>query len=95
MKPSIELIRLLAVLLITFTHTRNNLTEGISYFIVEELPKLGTAILSIISGYLYFEVSRKKENLFKKKNKNAINTLPYSQCSGIVFGSYFKLYSRL
>ena len=33
----------MAVILITFTHTRNNLESGFTYFIVEE-P--GTAILS-------------------------------------------------
>ena len=54
MKSSIELIRLLALVLIVFTHTRNNLESGIAYFIVEKIPAFGTAILSIVSGYLYF-----------------------------------------
>lgn len=70
MKPSIELIRLLAVVLITFTHTRNDLESGSLYFIVEKLPTYGTAILSIISGYLYFIISRKKRNLLQKKIKS-------------------------
>lgn len=70
MKPSIELIRLLAVVLITFTHTRNDLESGSLYFIVEKLPTYGTAILSIISGYLYYTISRNKEGLFKKKVKS-------------------------
>lgn len=75
MKPSIELIRLVAVILITFTHTRNNLENGISFFIVEQLPTFGTAILSIISGYLYYTVSRKKKKLFLKKLKSL--AVPY------------------
>ena len=69
MKPSIELIRLIAVILIVFTHTKNELEYGIAYVIVEQIPPYGTAILSIISGYLYFEVSRHKQNLFFKKIK--------------------------
>ena len=75
MKPSIELIRLLAVFMITFTHTRHQLEEGWLYFTVEILPTYGTAILSVISGYLYYTVSRKKKNLFQKKIKSL--AIPY------------------
>ena len=75
MKPGIELVRLIAVILITFTHTRNNLESGFTYFIVEELPKYGTAILSIISGYLYYTISRHKTGLFDKKIKSLV--IPY------------------
>ena len=75
MKPGIELVRLIAVILITFTHTRNNLESGFTYFIVEELPKYGTAILSIISGYLYYTISRHKAGLFDKKIKSLV--IPY------------------
>lgn len=75
MKPSIELIRLIAVILITFTHTRNHLESGIIYFIIEKLPTYGTSILSIVSGYLYYTVSRKKKNLFSKKIKTL--AIPY------------------
>lgn len=75
MKSSIELIRLIAVILITFTHTRNELESGPAYFIIEKLPTYGTAILSIISGYLYYTVSRKKGKLFKKKIKSL--AIPY------------------
>jgi hypothetical protein len=67
MKSGIELMRLIAVILITFTHTRNDLSEGYLYFLVETLPTYGTAILSIISGYLYYTVSRKKDNLLNRK----------------------------
>jgi len=75
MKSSIELIRLIAVILIVFTHTRNELEDGIAYFIVERIPTFGTAILSIISGYLYYEISRHKGNLFLKKFKSL--AIPY------------------
>lgn len=75
MKSSIELIRLVAVILIVFTHTRNELEEGITYFLVEQIPPFGTAILSIISGYLYFEISRHKKNLFLRKIKSL--AIPY------------------
>lgn len=75
MKSSIELIRLIAVILIVFTHTRNELKYGIPYFIVEIIPTFGTAILSIISGYLYYETSRHKDNLFFRKIKSL--AIPY------------------
>lgn len=70
MNPSIELIRLIAVILIVFTHTRHDLDSGLAYVIVEGVPTFGTAILSIISGYLYFKVSRKGNNIFQKKIKS-------------------------
>lgn len=75
MKPSIELIRLFAVILITFTHTRHDLESGFFYLIIEKLPLYGTAILSLISGYLYYSVSRKSKNLFQRKIKSL--ALPY------------------
>lgn len=75
MKSSIEFIRLIAVILIVFTHTRNELENGIAYFIVERIPTFGTAILSIISGYLYFEISRHKPFLFFRKIKSL--AIPY------------------
>jgi hypothetical protein len=75
MKPSIELIRLLAVILITFTHTRHQLDEGLLYFVVEKLPTYGTVILSIVSGYLYVSISRHKPNIFYRKIKSL--AIPY------------------
>lgn len=75
MKSSIEFIRLIAIILIVFTHTRNELENGIAYFIVERIPTFGTAILSIISGYLYFEISRHKPFLFFRKIKSL--AIPY------------------
>src|SRR5690554_6565774 len=70
MNPSIELIRLIAVIQIVFTHTRHDLDSGLAYVIVEGVPTFGTAILSIISGYLYFKVSRKGNNIIQKKIKS-------------------------
>jgi hypothetical protein len=58
-----------------FTHTRKDLTNGISFFIIERIPTFGTAILSIVSGYLYFEISRLKPNLFLNKIKSL--AIPY------------------
>lgn len=82
MKSSIELIRLIAVILIVFTHTRNNLTHGVTYFIIEKIPTFGTAILSIVSGYLYYEVSRLKPNLFFSKVKSLL--VPYLIANGLI-----------
>ena len=53
MKPGIELVRLIAVILITFTHTRNNLESGFTYFIVEELPKFQPLIHNLWLFVLY------------------------------------------
>ena len=72
MNFGIEIIRLIAVILITFTHIRHSFTEGPMYFILEEVPRYGTLILSVISGYLYFEVSKNGKDVFKKKVKNLL-----------------------
>tara|TARA_B100001564_G_scaffold311518_1_gene283856 strand:- start:570 stop:1451 length:882 start_codon:yes stop_codon:yes gene_type:complete len=70
MKGNIELLRIVCVVLLVFTHTRHNFNDGIMYFMLYDLPKYGTLILSIISGYLYYSISRKNKNLFKKKIKS-------------------------
>ena len=75
MKGSFEFARLICVLLLIFTHTRHNYSEGLAYFILEEVPKIGTLILSLISGYLYYSVSRKSKNIFEKKVKSLL--IPY------------------
>lgn len=69
MKYSIELIRLLAVVLITLTHTRHSITEDFAfvYFLVEQLPTIGTILLSITSGYLFQKISFKRSHLFMNK----------------------------
>jgi len=72
MKGSFEFARLICVLLLIFTHTRHNYSEGLAYFILEEVPKVGTLILSLISGYLYYSVSRKNKNIFEKKVKSLL-----------------------
>ena len=74
MKGSFEFARLICVFLLIFTHTRHNYSEGLAYFILEEVPKTGTLILSLISGYLYYSVSRKNKNIFKKKFKSLLIT---------------------
>ena len=75
MKGSFEFARLICVLLLIFTHTRHNYSEGLAYFILEEVPKIGTLILSLISGYLYYSVSRKSKNILEKKVKSLL--IPY------------------
>ena len=75
MKGSFEFARLICVFLLIFTHTRHNYSEGLAYFILEEVPKIGTLILSLISGYLYYSVSRKSKNIFEKKIKSLL--IPY------------------
>lgn len=82
MIPSIELIRLIAVIFITFTHTRHEFESGTFFFIIEVLPTYGTAILSIISGYLYYVISRKKSDLFLKKVKSL--AIPYLIANAVV-----------
>lgn len=62
----IEFMRIAGVILITFTHIRHDFTEGTSYFILETLPKYGTLLLSIISGYLFYS-SNGIGNLLNKK----------------------------
>ena len=75
MNNSIELIRIIAVVLICFTHIRHDFTDGFPYLILEEIPKYGTLILSVISGFLYAEYSQKKTNLLKRKIKSLL--IPY------------------
>lgn len=72
MRYNIELIRLLAVLLITFTHTRHEFAEGTAHFILEELPTYGTLILSLISDYLYWIITREKSDLVRKKIRSLL-----------------------
>lgn len=98
MNPSIELIRLSAVILIVFTHTRNDLDTGTLYFIIEKLPTFGTAILSIISGFLYIKVSQHKQNIIKRKIKSLL--IPYlianvSVLLLVLFFNYVLKYNAL
>ncbi|MEM9990807.1 MAG: hypothetical protein AAF738_03530 [Bacteroidota bacterium] len=91
MKPSIELIRCVAVVLITFTHTRHDLEENdVLYFIIEVLPSFGTVILSIVSGYLYYRVSRHKQGLFQRKIRSL--AIPYVIANLAVLAAVLVLY---
>lgn len=73
MKYGIEIARLIAVLLITFNHTEHTLTDGIAYWVFEELPLFGTPLLLLVCGYLFSAVSKKKnEPLFIKKVKSLL-----------------------
>lgn len=90
MKYNIELIRLIAVVLITFTHTRHHLESGFLFFIVESVPKVGTLLLSIISGYLYWTISRAKTNLLQKKIKSLL--IPYLISNILIIGIAVTLY---
>ena len=72
MNYSIELLRLASILLIIFSHTRHNIDQGIYYVIFAVIPTYGTAILSIISGFLFSEYSSKKNNLLNKKIKTLL-----------------------
>jgi len=82
MKYNIEILRLISVILITFTHTKHNLENGVLYYIIEELPKFGTLTLSIISGYLYWTASKSNKSIFIKKVKTL--AVPYLIVNGIV-----------
>lgn len=72
---SIEITRLLAVILITFTHIRHSFQDGPLGFVLEQVPLYGTLILSIISGFLYAEVTASKPGLLQKKVKSLL--IPY------------------
>ncbi|MCT4647674.1 MAG: hypothetical protein N4A74_21985 [Carboxylicivirga sp.] len=75
MKGSIELLRIAAVILITFTHTRHDIEDGPFYILFEYIPPYGTPILSIISGYLFWTKTRFKKNIFNSKVASLI--IPY------------------
>lgn len=75
MKYNLEFLRLIAVILVTFTHTRNNFIGGWEMLVFEDFPKIGTLVLSVVSGYLYSEVSYNRKNLLKDKFKKLY--IPY------------------
>ncbi|MBR8537083.1 hypothetical protein KDU71_16035 [Carboxylicivirga sediminis] len=75
MKGSIELMRIIAVILITFTHTRHNIESGYFYFLFEKIPTYGTPVLSLISGYLFWNKTRYKHNIFNTKVASLL--IPY------------------
>ncbi|MXN92102.1 hypothetical protein GR160_12785 [Flavobacterium sp. Sd200] len=70
----IEFMRIAGVILITFTHIKHDFTTGTVFFVLEDLPKFGTMVLSVISGYLYYNY-RYDANLLSKKIKSLL--IPY------------------
>ena len=84
MNYSIELLRFISVLLIIFTHTRHNISEGGYYTLFEVIPTYGTAVLSIISGFLYLEYSSTQNNLLNKKIKTLL--IPYIISNVLIIG---------
>lgn len=82
MKYNLEFLRFFAVILVTFTHTRNNFTGGWEMLVFEDFPKIGTLVLSVISGYLYSEVTYDRKNLFRDKLKKLY--IPYLFANSIV-----------
>lgn len=75
MKGSIELIRLIAIILIAFTHTRYNIDNTTELLIIKTLPTIGTSILSVISGYLFWKYTKNSDHIFQKKVKSLL--IPY------------------
>ncbi len=90
MNYSLEVIRLLAVILITFTHTKNDFHTGIPQFLFQELPLLGTILLSLISGFLYYKVSKNKNNLLRHKVKTLL--IPYLVANVLILGLVLLAY---
>ncbi len=60
------------MILITFTHIRHSFESGFMYVFLEQVPLYGTLILSIISGFLYAEVTSSKPDLLKKKVRSLL-----------------------
>lgn len=90
MNYTIEVMRLIAVVLITFTHTRHTLESGPLYILLEEVPKYGTLLLSIISGFLFWTKSRVEPNLFEKKVKSL--AIPYLSANALVLALTLLIY---
>ncbi|PID26855.1 MAG: hypothetical protein CR982_07990 [Candidatus Cloacimonadota bacterium] len=72
MNRTIEAIRIIAVILISFTHTRHNFEEGVISTLLNDIPKFGTLILSIVSGYLFIKISYAKKDIMGKKIKSLL-----------------------
>lgn len=81
MTYSIELVRLIAVVLITFTHTRHPYTDGWEHFALEVLPRFGTYLLTITSGVLFWKYTRHK-SFFEKKVRTLL--LPFLIANAVV-----------
>ncbi len=90
MNYSIEVMRLLAVVLITFTHTRHGVENTSLDFLLEQVPKYGTLLLSIISGFLFWTKSRLEPQLFEKKLRSLVG--PYLIANGLVLTLVLGIY---
>ena len=77
----VELIRILGVTLITFTHIRHNFTSGPVFWLFEVIPPYGTLMLSVVSGYLFAQHDRGGKILGKKIKSLLI---PYAIANGVV-----------
>lgn len=87
----IEFMRIAGVILITFTHIRHSFSEGSgAYFILETLPRYGTLLLSVISGYL-FCMNPLSGNLFLKKIKSLL--IPYLIANATVIALVLLAYA--
>lgn len=95
MKYNLELLRLIAVCLITLTHSKIQFTDSANIFLFNYLPTIGTPVLTLISGYLFAEVSIKRKELLNNKIKTLL--VPYLIANGSVIlitllGSAFGLH---
>lgn len=72
MKYNLEILRLLAVVAITFIHTRHQFVDARFAFYITEIPRLGTLVLSIISGYLFYITSQNKTTIIRSKVKSLL-----------------------
>lgn len=86
----IEFMRIAGVILITFTHIRHDFTQGTPYFILETLPRYGTLLLSVISGYL-FCMNPPSGNLLSKKIKSLL--VPYLIANILVISMVLLAYA--
>lgn len=82
MKYNLELLRLIAVCLITLTHSKIEFTDPQNIFLFEYLPMIGTPVLTLISGYLFAEVSIMRKDLLKNKIKTLL--IPFLIANGSV-----------
>ncbi len=93
MKYSIELARLIAVLLISFTHTEHAELSGVWQAVFEIIPTYGTVLLSVISGYLYITISAQRAPLMGRKIKSLL--IPYLIANASIVLISLGLYSTL
>lgn len=89
MKYNLELLRLIAVVLITLTHSKIIFTDAVNIFLFNYLPTIGTPVLTLISGYLYSEVSFRRKDLLQNKIKTLL--IPFLIANASVIAVTFVL----